>query len=174
MTSNARFGLASAHAVAVAIAIGCSDNSQGRETADGASPTTELRGLVAAAITAYDRQVVASCPCYVKSAAYESTEECAMWLKSEPDWVSCATAALEELDSPELRRALRCLETRSDANTQCLAPKSCDDEARSDCMKSVLQCFTDNGAAIVHLDLACPDISLLPRQPAADADDEAP
>lgn len=66
-----------------------------------AAPRSVLEATVAAIISSYDEQVTFTCPCFVAQGGYANTDECKMWLGSRPDWLACATAALQQkYDNP--------------------------------------------------------------------------
>lgn len=138
------------------------DDSASRE------PRSELETVLAAIISKYDTQVDKTCPCFVEQGTYADMDECVMWLGSRPDWLGCATEALQKYDNPEAIEDLRCVESEAQATLDCLEKVSCDSPERESCFASPLKCLADQIDLVLDLDRECPDFSLLPRETARD------
>jgi hypothetical protein len=122
-----------------------------------------LASLVTDVVSAYDRQVMTNCPCFVEMGAYGSVDECVQLLAPGPTWVSCATNALAAYDTPQGRMIMQCYLERTQALTDCLATMPCQADARASCGGVPLECATADPELTLMLAMACPDISLLPR-----------
>jgi hypothetical protein len=129
-----------------------------------AAPKSNLETVLAAIISLYDKQVTLTCPCFVEEGGYPDIDECKMWLGSRPDWLTCATAALQEYDNPAAIAALRCVESEAQVSNDCLETAVCGSPERNLCFSSPLKCLAEQIDLVLDLDNTCPDFSLLPRQ----------
>jgi hypothetical protein len=123
----------------------------------------ELEKIVAKAFDEYDRQVVANCACLAEAGAYSSAQECIGLIHSAPTWVSCATGAVAEYDSPELREHARCLLEQQKARADCLATTSCASEEHSACFEIIAECAALDPAFTLIISQECPDTTILAR-----------
>jgi len=132
--------------------------------ADG-GPPAELVMLLEEAITAYDGQVRAVCPCLVAAGAYPSEEECLAPYLSGPTWAECGATILAEHDSAEARAGVDCYREEWAMRAACLTDAACEPAAIEACNADIGQmaCAGSNGDLLQMVLERCPDLGLLSR-----------
>jgi hypothetical protein len=130
----------------------------------------QTRGWAADLIGAYDRTIAASCECLVSANGFASLEDCMAALGSTPEWLECATDAVEMSDagfSIDEANAL-CMIDAAEARAACLEEATCEPDAMTACldMPGMLEaCPGLDNDLVVFLLEQCPDLGLLSRVP---------
>lgn len=126
----------------------------------------EVEAMLTNLFTTYNVAIEASCSCFVEMGAYSSVDECVMWQASRPDWVPCVASVVEAHPMSGGLEVFECIVSQLEENSKCLATKPCDPVARAECSLDALKCVGNESALSFALELgmACPDLTLLPRQ----------
>jgi hypothetical protein len=152
---------------------GCGDDAQEGHAEpadagmDGVAATArdmkELEEIVAQGFHEFDRGNMVECTCLAEMGAYGSPEECFELLRSGPDWVSCASMAVADLNSPELRARGRCFAEQLKARNECYEATACDSPERTACDAIKLDCASYDISITVIISEQCPDTTILAR-----------
>jgi hypothetical protein len=152
---------ANAHDAAVAIDAEAVDAEAVDAGASG--EMMKLEAVISQEFAEFDRGNLLKCACAADMGAYKSTEECFDLVKSGPDWVSCASKALAEMNSPELRTKGRCLIEELKARNDCVAATACGSTEQNACAEIMLDCASIDPAITVLISVQCPDTTILAR-----------
>ena len=119
-------------------------------------------------IAAWDRQVDATCACFVMPGAFASVEDCTAALGSGPTWLECSTQAVANADAGSAldEAGARCLIDGLNARASCLEAAGCGTTAMSDCYSTPDRpdgCAAPDSDLVVLLLEQCPDLGLLSR-----------
>ena len=126
----------------------------------------EVEAMLTGLFKNYDATIESSCSCYVEMGAYKSVDECVMWQASRPDWAPCVASVVAADPMSGGLELFECIVSQLEEASQCLATKPCDPVARAECGPDALKCLGNESALsfAVDLGMACPDLTLLPRQ----------
>jgi hypothetical protein len=163
--------------LAIACACGDGDSEPSPDAAPGAEPdaapsavSEQTLDWAAELIRTYDRTIAASCECLVSANGFASLEDCMAALGSTPEWLECATGAIEMSDAGFMideANAL-CMIDAGEARAACLEEASCEPEAMTACLDMPGMPETcpalDNDLVVLLLE-KCPDLGLLSRVP---------
>jgi hypothetical protein len=158
--------------LALSLSAACSDDhDRGQRDARDATPADTdvdagpppLVDVVRNEIELYDRRIRATCPCLVEQGQYTTEEECLKLGLSGPDWVDCATKALESYDSAMTRTQSRCYFDFLEEAAECVEASKCDIEQLAQCGTPDLDCLTAVNERLNLVLTACPDFGLLGR-----------
>jgi hypothetical protein len=149
----------------------CSDDHErdhrprdaGAERTDADAGPPPLVDVVRSEVELYDRRIRAVCPCLVEQGQYATEEECLKLGASGPDWVECATMALESYDSAETRAQSQCYFEFLEEAAECVEASKCDTEQLTRCATPDLDCLTVVNERLNLVLTACPDFGLLSR-----------
>jgi len=114
-------------------------------------------------VAAFDREVAATCRCFVAGGQYASEEECMDTIGSSPTWASCAVRALEGTDASVQGADARCMIEKVAARATCLEAAACDPEAIDTCFSESMTCAPLDEELVLRVLEKCPDTALLGR-----------
>jgi hypothetical protein len=120
----------------------------------------ELREQAERAVSAFDRQIKATCECFVATGRVESEAVCIEMYASDPEWVPCAAEVLAENDSAETREQVACFGASTEKQADCVENAACDNDKLAACTTVPAQCADEILPVLLE---RCPKLGLLSR-----------